>query len=149
MTKLIVDSYGREHEIPGPYASLGQVKAANRQTDHHWFDPDSMTFFGSRLESSLQYGRLFLSSEQQPTTHPDDPVHPRKYTVRCATDDGAVVTVGGFQTWPSHADAMEALHDLATGHSCRYRNWKDGCVLAPGHEGDHQRSAEASAAVLP
>lgn len=59
----------------------------------HWFDADSMTFFGTRLEDVLGEvegcGVVFLTSEQPPTG-------PRRWSTRLLTPDGEMATVGPF-----------------------------------------------------
>lgn len=108
MTALL-DIYGHAHELPGPYKSLTEVRAANQDLGHHFFDPDSLRFFGSQIESVFMEGRLFITSEAQPSHHPDFPPGERRYTIRVACDNGAVHTVGEFQ---QHASLNAALGEL-------------------------------------
>lgn len=106
----VTDSYGNEHEVWGPFESMAQVKRLNRATAHHWFDRDTMAFFGSAVESNLRFGRLFVSSEQPPVEANDVLGRPRAFTVRCSTDDGRVVTVGEFMAHATLDAALDALY---------------------------------------
>jgi hypothetical protein len=134
--RTVTDTYGQTHELFGPYNDLHEVKGANRAKGHHWFEPESMRFFGCRIESVVLYGRLFVTSEQPPVEFEDPEGEPRRYSIRVATDDGAVHTVGEFRAWTSKDDALDALHAIAQGR-CSFTNWTMGCRLPAGHDGDH------------
>lgn len=106
----VTDHYGREVALPGPYRTMAQIRKANGASGHHWFEPQSMGFFDSRIESDVIHGRLFVSSEQH---HPfDGPSDPRLYTVRCAHDDGRVTQIGEFQQYRTRTDALVAAINL-------------------------------------
>src|ERR1051325_8940143 len=85
------------------YATIGQIKRANREAGHHWFSPDSMRFFDSKVGRSVIKGRFFISSERAG----DD--HPRLYTIRMARNDGSIEDVGEFQGYRSESAAKAAL----------------------------------------
>ena len=71
------------------YTNLADVKATNRLAGQHWFDPESMEFFKSKIETELIDGRYFISSEQSPWG-------PRAYSIRIADENGEIDTVGEF-----------------------------------------------------
>lgn len=87
------------------FTELDQVVEASRANGHHWFSPDTMRYFGTRLESPLIQGRWFITSECQ-----DDATMPRMYTVRLVTDDrGTIETVGEFMAYATLAEAQTAI----------------------------------------
>ena len=88
----------------GPFATISDVKAANRKAGFHWFDPDALRFFSSRISEQIYGGRLFISSEAFKSPHGD---YPRAYTVRMVSDDGSVSTVGEFQGHRTLANARK------------------------------------------
>ena len=87
------------------FGTIGDVKRANHELGHHWFDADTLRFFRSRIGLELYGGRYFISSEAGP-----DRV--RRFTVREAAASGAITTVGGFQSHVSRAAAMAAIREL-------------------------------------
>ena len=70
----------------------------------HWFDPDTMRFFRTRLPRHGYRGpggTYFVSSEQ-------GPLMPREYTVRRLVGLGRIETVGEFCGYKARATATEA-----------------------------------------
>lgn len=92
------------------YTSMAQIKAANRRSDQpHWFEPSTMGFFDSKVESAKPIaGRFFVTSEQPPGGE-------RGYTVRQADVDGRIHTVGEFLGHETLEDAVKAAR-AAAGH---------------------------------
>lgn len=84
------------------WKTIDDVIAANRRIGHHWFEPSTMRFFESTIETGILKGCYFVSSE----TGPD-----RKtgYTLRVVRENGSVGTVGTFRAHKSVDDAKEAL----------------------------------------
>lgn len=79
----------------GPWDSILDVKAANNAKDGHWFDRDTMRFFGTKIETDMIAGRFFVTSEQPPRG-------PREFRVRRAEDDATIATlVGPLRRCPS------------------------------------------------
>jgi len=90
--------------------TIEQIKQANQNAGHHWFEPGSMRFFNSRFSSVVHHGPggvFFVSSERQ------DHEHPRLYTVRQALKSGAITTEGEFQAYQSMSGAQGAAAKLA------------------------------------
>ena len=83
------------------FTSIADVKRANAEIGHHWFEPQAMRFFQSRISRDLIGGRWFVSSERG-----WDDV--RKYTVRVVRADGAIDTEGGFDAFQAYATSAEA-----------------------------------------
>ncbi len=82
----------------GPYGAVHNV-----ENDHPiFFSPETMRFFQSRVGQSLYGGRIFITSERY------DAFVPRRYTIRIATADGRVLTLGTFQQYRTSAQANKA-----------------------------------------
>jgi hypothetical protein len=94
-----IDNSGRRFTLPGPFPTLAHVKRANADHGYHFFEPDTMRFFASRIAPGVIAGRIFISSEQfRPFAGPADP---RRWTVRVMHDDGQVGELGAFQQYAS------------------------------------------------
>ena len=87
------------------YETLEQVQQANRQAGRHWFEPDTLEFFESIMESEIIAGRFFITSEKLP--HGD-----RMFSVREAHEDGHISTVGTFCYYANLYDAEAAVAEL-------------------------------------
>jgi hypothetical protein len=97
--------------------TLGEVRRAHTG---HWFDRDTMRFFGCRLPddgSRLIGGRYFISSEAQPAVPGFHGAGPRLYTIREVMSDGGIETVGEFQGYATRREAERAARELPTDHS--------------------------------
>ncbi len=70
---------------PRLFKTLADVKAANKASDHHFFDRAAMRAFKSRIESGLVGGRFFITSE--------DFGSGRVFSVRRANTGGSVETI--------------------------------------------------------
>jgi hypothetical protein len=88
------------------YRNLSEVKAANKTLGHHWFDQDTIDFFGTQFHSPLLGGRFFVTSERAPHG-------PRAYSVRRANDDGSIDTVGDFYSYATREAAWQAAQEAA------------------------------------
>lgn len=88
-----------------PFASIAAVRAANSL----WFSPDTMRWFGSRVETALLGKRYFVTSEKG--AHDGDP---RRFTIREVTPSADIETVGEFRAYATKQEARaEALRLLA------------------------------------
>lgn len=95
------------------FRTMADVKFKNKASGHHWFSPDTMRFFSSRVETGLLYGRYFVTSER----FDDD--FPRLYTVREVVGPNADIdTVGEFQAYETKLEAVQAIGKLASGTFC-------------------------------
>jgi hypothetical protein len=92
------------------FRTMADVREANREAGHHFFDRKTMQFFASRVESVLYAGRYFVTSEAQPMGNNRGP---RKGTVREVNQLGHVSTVGKFMEYASLVDARERARELA------------------------------------
>lgn len=88
------------------FTSIAAVRDANKRAGFYFFERGALSFFNSRVASTLYGGRYFITSEQFEESYP------RKYTIREAFDDGRVETVGEFQAYADIDDAREAARAL-------------------------------------
>jgi len=66
----------------------------------HFFSPDSMRFFNSRIQTNPPYkGRVFVTSERMNWNSP------RLYTVRVVQTSGDIKTIGDFGGFTSRQSA--------------------------------------------
>jgi len=93
--------------------TVNDIQREMRAAGSHWWDPDALRFFKSRVESPVYQGPggvYFVSSEEGP-----DEV--RRYTVRrynpAERDLHSEDAAGGFQAFGSSEDAMAAAQKLA------------------------------------
>jgi len=97
---------------------MAEIRVANAQLGHHFFDADSMKFFRSRIESGVIGGQYFVSSEQFIPT--GGAPWPRRYTIRVARANGAIDTVQSHVT---------RKHALAAAQLLAYRDAGDLVIL--------------------
>lgn len=90
------------------YLNMEQVKRANEAAGQCWFSPATLRFFRCRVSSVLHGGRYFVTSERGPSYGAG-----RFYTIREATTDGSISTVGEFQEFDTHNAAMRRAAYLA------------------------------------
>lgn len=93
------------------YETLSQVRSANKAAGQHWFDPDTMRFFKSRIygvmgTNSLACNRYFISSEANPEGV-------RRFTVRMVNIFDGIETVGEFHSHRTQSQALRALWEHA------------------------------------
>ena len=94
------------------YATVAEIKRANRAAGRHFFDAAAMRFFRSRVSGPVIGCRYFVTSER----FSDDT--PRGYTVRSVDDAGNIdtvhpdVQVDGFMYYPSRRAALAAARAL-------------------------------------
>lgn len=86
--------------------TIDQAKRANHSVGGHWFSPDTLRFFGSRLPRSVYPvpdGCIFVTSEYTGFSRTS-----RAYSVRFCSDTGQVDTVGEFNAYPTRQQAHTA-----------------------------------------
>ena len=93
------------------YATIAEVRAANAAAGFHWFEPDTIRFFRSKIGGRVYGGRYFISSEQYHDRCSEGYCR-RKYTVREACENGDVSTVGEFQGYDTFESARTAIREL-------------------------------------
>lgn len=85
--------------------SVSELRALNAENGGCWFEPSTMRFFKTRIESGILGGKYFVSSEEGPSGG-------RRYSVRSFDEKGSVDTVGEFQEHGSAAAARQAIREL-------------------------------------
>jgi hypothetical protein len=88
------------------YDTIEQIKEANRQAGLHWFEPNTLRFFRSRVGHNVYGGRYFISSEQFSFDSE------RLYSIRIAYEDGRIDTIGEFQQYKTWKAAYKAVQQL-------------------------------------
>lgn len=88
------------------FSTIEEVKAANAEHGHFFFEPASMRFFDSRILSAVYPrqggGAYFVTSERF------DWNSPRLYTLRECLPSGAINTVSEFQEFATADQAKRA-----------------------------------------
>lgn len=99
------------------FRDIDELREANSRAWHHYFSADTMRLFRSRLPDAHIYGgRFFITSEQFEGS--DGHREPRAYTVRTANLNGTIgAAVGGFQAWPTLANARTIARAAADGYA--------------------------------
>jgi hypothetical protein len=90
------------------FPSLDEIATANRVRGWHWFDKDTIEFFGTVFGAYVGYG-IFITSEK-PRWAKDSS---RRYSVRIAENNGQVHTFGGFQGYSTRATAKRHALKIA------------------------------------
>lgn len=70
------------------FESIKEVKQANKELGHHFFDSDTMNFFASSVETTLYKNQTFITSEKKCF---DD--YTRVYSVRLVKPNGSIDTI--------------------------------------------------------
>lgn len=100
--------------------TINDIQKANRDNGGHWFDPDSLRFFRSRIGSDVFQGPggiYFVSSER----YSDEAA--RLYSVRTFDPaTGNIGTAGEFQQYRSGSTARRAARKLAGNGSASVRS---------------------------
>src|SRR5690242_11266218 len=92
-----------------PIVDISVVRSRAKARGSHFFDRDTMKFFGSRVErTAYQIGNaiFFISSEQE------DHTKPRGWTIQRQDQDGHIRKVGQFQQYKSLNEARSALRSI-------------------------------------
>ena len=90
--------------------TIADVKAKNKAAGQHFFDADTMRFFGSRVESSLYKNNTFITSEYTGFERTS-----RAYTVRVFDEATGSVDTADFPNGESTFNAFrtkEAAQDF-------------------------------------
>ena len=88
--------------------TMTDVKRLNKASGHHFFSPETMRFFRSKVESRLIKERFFITSE----CAGDD--HPRLFTIRVYdTKTHECKTMGDFQAYKTRDEAGLKIADFA------------------------------------
>lgn len=87
-----------------PRYTIADIKQINRQTGLHFFDKNTMSFWGSKIETGVHANLCFVTSE-------DNFDRTKKlFTIRrFIPKTGQIETVGKFQAYSTLAEAKEAI----------------------------------------
>jgi hypothetical protein len=102
------------------YLTIKAIKIANRQRGGHWFSAGDVAFFGSRVLPRVYGGHFFVTSERLKYVDPSTSARvtlKRLYTVRFASEDGSIDTVGEYQGYDTAGKAKYAASEMANRYS--------------------------------
>jgi hypothetical protein len=89
--------------------SIGDIKELNRKAGQHWFSPDTMRFFKSKIPQDhvgLVNNRYFITSEKSPWDK-------RKYSIReWLGKSKTIETVGDFGSFNTKSQAERKLKKM-------------------------------------
>lgn len=94
------------------FTHIGEIRYENERSGHHWFKPETLRYFGSRIGRTVYGGRYFISSEQDAYGAWNGR---RLYTIRMANADGTIETVGEFGQYKTAAAARRAVLAIVAG----------------------------------
>lgn len=80
------------------YATIDDIKAANKKVGHSWFSADTMKEHGSKVETEVIGGFYFVESGH---CNLGDPSSGRVYRIAAAAPDGTIHYLAGGETFPS------------------------------------------------
>lgn len=86
------------------FSSIEQIKQRNFDVGNHFFDPDTMRCFGTRLFDVIHLGHYFITADDQ-----YDASLPKRFTIRNAQEDGSIDTVGEFGEFETFDQALKAM----------------------------------------
>ena len=84
------------------YKSMSEIREKNKSIDNYFFSKDTMRFFKSKIETGVLKDKYFITSEINPSDV-------KKYTIREATEEGEIKTVGDFHSFTSVKQAKQFL----------------------------------------
>lgn len=83
------------------FRTIQDIINANYKNGGHFFDPESMRFFRSKVYDDVIGGRCFITSEQDISYYPIYHKEPREYTLRSSDEEGNIDTIGEFGQYSS------------------------------------------------
>lgn len=97
-----------ETTLARPSRSMAEIIAANEGAGGHWFEPETLRFFGSEIGRdtvAVSAGWVFVTREESPCGG-------KAWTARLAKDSGDVATLGEFHAHHTAHDAWEAAAEV-------------------------------------
>lgn len=85
--------------------TIGDIERKNSGAGQHFFDPDTLRFFASRIHEPVVAHRFFVTSEKSGGFEDTS----RQSSIRMICADGHVETVGEFGQFATPAKARKAL----------------------------------------
>jgi len=98
----------------GAIHNTDELKRVVASIGSHFFDPESVRFFRSRLAPDVYHcasGVVFITSEQFVSYHPTYRKESRFWTVRILTRTGRIREIGEFQQYASLAQARRGAKE--------------------------------------
>lgn len=110
---------------------MAEIKARNSEAGYHFFDKDTLRFFGSRVSETVYGDGYFVTSEQDRSGFGQLGQAwngERRYTIRRAMPNGSIAQASTFGVWrtlrcakrvAAYFAEREALGLLASGDQTR------------------------------
>ncbi len=88
------------------FNNITEVKKANKEIGQHFFDRDTLAFFGSKVYPDLYTvaGRQFFVTSEDNYNRTE-----KGYTIREAMPDGDIETIGEFLQYATKEQAIFAI----------------------------------------
>lgn len=88
------------------FNNITEVKKANKENGQHFFDRDTLAFFGSKVYLDLYTvaGRQFFVTSEDNFNRTE-----KGYTIREAMPDGDIETIGEFLQYATKEQAIFAI----------------------------------------
>jgi hypothetical protein len=88
------------------FNNITEVKKANKEISQHFFDRDTLAFFGSKVYPDLYTvaGRQFFVTSEDNFNRTE-----KGYTIREAMPDGDIQTIGEFLQYATKEQAIFAI----------------------------------------
>ena len=101
----------------GHFPSVGHIQDANKNNGRHFFSPNAMRGFRSRVHNALYGGCVFVTSEQFSFRGHKEP---REYRVRVAMKDGSIRSLGKYPTRSNAHENAKWLGESLRNGTCSY-----------------------------
>ena len=88
------------------YNTMREIKAANKASGGHWFEPGTLRFFKSIVYNPIYFGRFFITSERF------NDGTPRLFTVRFVNADGSIDSASKFQEFSTKRQAEKFIAEI-------------------------------------
>lgn len=99
------------------YSNIREIKLANKRVGGNWFEPETMSFFASKVNDKVYHGKFFITSEQfEATDYAKERFGwtdgPRKFSVRMCRPDGRIITIGEHMKFNTLQEAEMAIEEI-------------------------------------
>lgn len=100
------------------FKTIDEIIEASQGRGGHFFDRETIEFFGTEIYKTVYGGRYFITSERDKgVSMSDGSVRQawdgnRLYTIRVCDDEGFINTVGEFGGFKSLVEAQAAIYKM-------------------------------------
>lgn len=94
------------------YATVDQIKQANKKRGHDWFSDATVKYHGSKVETEIIAGFYFVESSYRALGEPDSG---RAFRAVAANPDGAVSYLAGGDAFATVDEARAYINSVIGG----------------------------------